>query len=186
MRLAPYRRQWYPKPQERRNTYPRSSRKRHITFATISSFFSSAGKFAPGLTLVRAACLSVAVAPKQSAKSIVDDCQLATYQRGIFKSNNDSSPDILPPELLFHNGIWHVPPYDAFGELYSLWRCVQYVFIRRRRRMLEPKCARNLPDGPEIVRDAANQGKSGCTGAGLPFCDDFLDKSPIFVRFSVI
>ena len=52
--------------------------------------------------------------------------------------------------------------------------------------MLEPKRARNLPDGPEIVRDAANQGKSGRTGAGLPFCDDFLDKSPIFVRFSVI
>jgi len=52
--------------------------------------------------------------------------------------------------------------------------------------MLEPKCAANLSDGPEIVRDAAHQGESGCTGAGLSFCDDFLDESPIFVRLSVI
>ena len=96
MLLAPHRRQSYPKPQERRNTYPRSSRKRHITFATISSFFSSGGKFAPGLTLVRAACLSVAVAPRQSAKSIVEDCQIATYQRGNFKSNNDSPLTFCP------------------------------------------------------------------------------------------
>lgn len=52
-----------------------------MTFATISSFFSSGGRFVPpGLTLVRAACLSVAVAPKQSAKSIVEDCQTGTYQ----------------------------------------------------------------------------------------------------------
>lgn len=52
--------------------------------------------------------------------------------------------------------------------------------------MLKPKCARNLPDGPEIVRDAANQGESGCTGASLSFCNDFLDESPIFVRLPVI
>ncbi len=52
--------------------------------------------------------------------------------------------------------------------------------------MLEPKCAGNLPDSPEIVRDAANQGECGCTGAGLSFCDDFLDEPPIFVRLSVI
>lgn len=60
------------------NTYPRSSKKRQITFATISSFFSNGCKFAaPGLTLVRAACFSVAVAPKQSAKSIVEDCYVS-------------------------------------------------------------------------------------------------------------
>jgi hypothetical protein len=77
-----HKRQQYTKPQERRgNTHPRSSRKRQITFATISSFLSSAGRFVPpGLTLVRAACFSVAVAPKQSAKSIVEDCQDVTYQ----------------------------------------------------------------------------------------------------------
>ena len=70
-----HKRQRYPKTQEIRNTHPLSSRKRQITFATISSFFSSAGRFGPpGLTLVRAACFSVAVAPKQSAKSIVEDC----------------------------------------------------------------------------------------------------------------
>jgi hypothetical protein len=70
-----------PKTQERGNTYPRSSKKRQITFATISSFLSRGGRFvAPGLTLVRAACLSVAVAPRQSAKSIVEDCQRTTYQ----------------------------------------------------------------------------------------------------------
>jgi hypothetical protein len=66
------------------NTYPRSSRKRQITFATISSFFSSGGRFVPpGLTLVRAACFSVAVAPKQSAKSIVEDCQGCYVSVGI-------------------------------------------------------------------------------------------------------
>ena len=58
-----------------KNTYPRSSRKRHITLATISSFLSRGTRFgAPGRSLVRAACFSVAVAPKQSAKSMVEDC----------------------------------------------------------------------------------------------------------------
>src|SRR5579863_621109 len=52
--------------------------------------------------------------------------------------------------------------------------------------MVKPKCAGNLPDGPEIVRDAADQGEGGCTGASLSFCDDLLDESPIFVRLSVI
>lgn len=62
------------------NTYPRSSRKRQITFATISSFLSRGTRFvAPGRTLVRPACFSVAVAPKQSAKSIVEDCQDGAY-----------------------------------------------------------------------------------------------------------
>ena len=69
-----HKRQRYPKNQERGNTYPLSSRKRQITFATISSFFSSGKLGLPGLSLVRAACFSVAVAPKQSAKSIVEDC----------------------------------------------------------------------------------------------------------------
>jgi len=51
-------------------TYPRSSKNRQITLATISSFFSR-GVF--GLTLVRCANFSVEVAPKHNAKSIVDD-----------------------------------------------------------------------------------------------------------------
>jgi len=51
-------------------TYPRSSKNRQITLATISSFFSR-GAF--GLALVRCANFSVEVAPKHSAKSIVDD-----------------------------------------------------------------------------------------------------------------
>ena len=61
--------------QQIKNAYPRNSRNRHITFATSSSFLSSGSGLAPGLTLVRAADFSVAVAPRHSAKSIVDDCQ---------------------------------------------------------------------------------------------------------------
>jgi hypothetical protein len=55
-------------------THPRSSRNRQITFATISSFFSSGG-FELFLIFVRVARRSEEVAPRQSAKSIVDDCQ---------------------------------------------------------------------------------------------------------------
>lgn len=66
------------------NTYPRSSKKRQITLATISSFFSNGCKLVPpGLILVRAACFSVAVAPKQSAKSIVEDCYNCYVSVGI-------------------------------------------------------------------------------------------------------
>jgi len=50
--------------------HPRSSRKRQITLATTSSFFSRGPVF---LILVRAASFSVAVAPKHKAKSIVED-----------------------------------------------------------------------------------------------------------------
>lgn len=46
-----------------------------MTFATTSSFLSSCGLLVPLFALVRAACFSVAVAPRQSAKSIVEDCQ---------------------------------------------------------------------------------------------------------------
>lgn len=68
------------------NTYPRSSKKRQITFATISSFFSNGCTFVPpGFTLVRAACFSVAVAPKQSAKSIVEDCESRLRISGKFQ-----------------------------------------------------------------------------------------------------
>jgi len=52
------------------SSYPRSSKNRQITLATISSFFSSG---ACGLALVRCANFSVEVAPRHSAKSIVDD-----------------------------------------------------------------------------------------------------------------
>lgn len=46
-----------------------------MTFATISSFFSSGLLVWPLLTRVRKASFSETVAPRQSAKSIVDDCQ---------------------------------------------------------------------------------------------------------------
>ena len=52
--------------------------------------------------------------------------------------------------------------------------------------MLEPKCARDLPVSPETVRDAANQGESGCPRTRLSFRDDFLDELPIFARLSII
>lgn len=45
-----------------------------MTFATTSSFLSSAVAGAPFLPFVRAASLSVAVAPKHRAKSMVEDC----------------------------------------------------------------------------------------------------------------
>ena len=54
------------------DSHPRSSKKRQITFATISSFFSKVINW-PGLFLVRAANFSDTVAPRQSVKSIVED-----------------------------------------------------------------------------------------------------------------
>lgn len=44
-----------------------------MTFATTSSFLSSGVGVWPALTFVRAASLSETVAPRHSAKSIVDD-----------------------------------------------------------------------------------------------------------------
>ena len=55
-----------------KQTHPRSSRKRQITLATTSSFFSS-GAFELFLPFVRVARRSEEVAPKHRAKSIVDD-----------------------------------------------------------------------------------------------------------------
>ncbi|RDX54187.1 hypothetical protein OH76DRAFT_1069975 [Lentinus brumalis] len=56
-------------------THPRSSRNRQMTFATISSFFSSTPEPpCETLILVRCASFSDAVAPRQREKSIVDDC----------------------------------------------------------------------------------------------------------------
>ena len=55
-------------------THPLNSKKRQMTLATTSSFFSSGGGVWPILTLVRWASFSETVAPRQSAKSIVDDC----------------------------------------------------------------------------------------------------------------
>lgn len=52
-----------------------------MTFATTSSFLSSCGLLVPLFALVRAACFSVAVAPRQSAKSIVEDCQTLSPKR---------------------------------------------------------------------------------------------------------
>lgn len=54
-----------------------------MTFATISSFFSR-GEVWPLLTRVRKASFSETVAPRQSAKSIVDDCQ-------------EREPDVVQP-----------------------------------------------------------------------------------------
>lgn len=44
-----------------------------MTFATISSFFSNEIELWPLFILVRVASFSDTVAPKQSAKSIVED-----------------------------------------------------------------------------------------------------------------
>ncbi len=57
----------------RESTYPRSSRNRQMTLATISSFFSRPEPCVT-LILVRAASFSDAVAPRHRAKSMVDDC----------------------------------------------------------------------------------------------------------------
>ena len=64
------------------STHPLSSRKRQMTLATTSSFLSRGGCDGFGFTLVRAANLSVAVAPRQSAKSIVEDCQYIILREG--------------------------------------------------------------------------------------------------------
>ena len=59
---------------KRGSAYPRNSKKRQMTFATTSSFLSSGGGLA-ALTLVRPTSFSDPVAPRQRAKSIVEDCQ---------------------------------------------------------------------------------------------------------------
>ncbi len=55
-------------------THPRSSRNRQMTLATTSSFLSSTLEPCAALIFVRDASFSDAVAPRQSEKSIVDDC----------------------------------------------------------------------------------------------------------------
>lgn len=127
-----HKRQWYTKIQERRaNTYPRSSRKRQITFATISSFFSSAGRLAPpGLTLVRAACFSVAVAPRQSAKSIVEDCQ------GCYVSVGISSPIITFSSHFAHGALLQQSHMERANQQHVeravrlLVKCVTRIYSR--------------------------------------------------------
>jgi hypothetical protein len=61
--------------------HPRNSRNLQMTFATTSSFLSSGPWDKALLILVRFASFSDAVAPKHSAKSIVDDCIPSISQR---------------------------------------------------------------------------------------------------------
>jgi len=53
--------------------HPRSSRNRHMTLATTSSFLSNGFVLAPLLVRVRFASSPELVAPRHSAKSMVDD-----------------------------------------------------------------------------------------------------------------
>lgn len=81
-----------------------------MTFATTSSFFSSVGCAVPLLPLVRAANLSVAVAPRHSAKSMVEDCHHKQLNSEIlFPQTTLKGTHVLPPQLLFNHRIRYIP-----------------------------------------------------------------------------
>ena len=115
---------------ESQSTHPRSSRKRQITFATISSFLSSPFELF-ALILVRCASFSDAVAPRQREKSIVDDCACETAESAAAAATGapPQPPDrefgsaarkylakhahVLPPQLLLDDRVRHIPARNA-------------------------------------------------------------------------
>ena len=66
---------------DQKHRHPRNSRNLQMTFATTSSFLSSGPWDKALFILVRFASFSDAVAPKHSAKSIVEDCIQSISQR---------------------------------------------------------------------------------------------------------
>ena len=99
-----------------------------MTFATISSFLSSPLEPCVALIFVRDASFSDAVAPRQSEKSIVDDCASETKPemfRGELSQirsrtrKNDTirarRTHVLSPQLFLHDCVRYVPASYTLG-----------------------------------------------------------------------
>ncbi|KAI0046558.1 hypothetical protein FA95DRAFT_1359270 [Auriscalpium vulgare] len=175
-----------------KTTHPRSSRNRQMTFATISSFFSRCPVGVRPFCLVRAACLSVAVAPKHSAKSIVDDC--CSHSHTAVDRSDVSKPHwhkggldthVLPPQLLLDDRVRDAPVRHVFRHLHRGLRAVRDELRVGRRWVLEPVRARHLPVPPELVRRAADERERGDARA-LRELRDLLHEALVLARVPVV
>lgn len=135
-------------------THPLSSKNRHITFATISSFFSSGALL---FILVRAACLSDEVAPKQSAKSMVDDCKLNSINSLSHTDRDQRATYILPPQFILNNRVRNIPSGDTLRQLSCLRRAVPNRLLRMRRRLFEPEMSYHRFLSPKAMQNATYQ-----------------------------
>lgn len=85
-------------------TYPRSDRKRRSAFA-ISSSLRSRSFLLLSLASQRSANAAPFVAPRQSLKSMLEDCERGSVCGDV----DDESTRVLLTQLVVDNGAWYCP-----------------------------------------------------------------------------
>ncbi len=93
---------------------------------------------------------------------------------------------VLPPELLLHDGIRHIPPGHPLRELRRLRRVVAHGLGALPAWGIKPEEALHLPVRPEHMRHAAHERERRAARARLPVRDDLLHEALVLRRLAVV
>jgi len=85
------------------------------------------------------------------------ESQLTTHGRFFSRRLGDETY-VLPPQFIFHNQIYNIPPSNPFGKLSCLWRVVLDRFLVVSSGLFESEETLHFLVGPQVESNTADEG----------------------------